>query len=341
MNKFPIDIVIPWVDGNDYAWRQERDLWHSRLSGNIETDANSEIRYQSWDNLNYWFRSVEVNLPWVNRIFLITWGHIPYFLKLDNPKLVVVRHDEYIPKEFLPTFNSNTIEMNLWRIESLSENFIIFNDDLFALRPIQESYYFQNDLVCDEAVESPIMPVDSGAISGWSCRMKANNIMFINRHFSKRRVQEKYYEKWFFEGYGDLLQRNKGLAYWNNFCGFHDPHMASALKKSTLKKLWDIEPDTLNKASSNRFRAESDVSWYLARYWQLCEGQFVPRKFEGKPFLLRGDNTREVVDAIVNRKYQMISLSEDCEQDIFEDIKKAINDALDVILPNMSSYEKH
>ena len=50
---------------------------------------------------------------------------------------VEVKTEEFIPKEYLPTFNSNVIEMNLHRIENLSEKFILFNDDLFILRKIK------------------------------------------------------------------------------------------------------------------------------------------------------------------------------------------------------------
>jgi len=233
----PIDIVLPWVDGNDPMWQAEKKKYQQEL--NTDCDANSEIRYQSWDNLHYWFRAVEKFLPWVNNIYLITCGHVPEFLNTEHPKLKLVKHSEYIPEEFLPTFNSNTIEMNVHRIEGLSENYILFNDDTIPLMHIDEEYYFKNNKVCDEAVESPIMPVDIGDISRWSCTMKANNILFINRHFRKREVQKKNFFKWYSIKYGQLLRRNIGLHYWYNFVGFHDPHMANPMKKSTLKKLWD------------------------------------------------------------------------------------------------------
>lgn len=332
-----IDIVIPWVDGSDPVWRAEKEKYMNAVT---DTEANSDIRFQSWDNLQYWFRAVEKFMPWVHKIFFITYGHLPGFLNTEHPKLRILRHTDYIPKEYLPTFNSNTIEMNYHRISDLSENFILFNDDFFPLQDIREDYYFQGNMVCDEAVESPIMPVDIGAISGWSCRMKANNILFINRHFSKREVQEKNHDKWYAGVYGELLRRNEGLHYWNNFCGFHDPHMASAMKKSTLRKLWEKEPDTLHRASLNRFRGETDVSQYLVRYWQLCEGNFVPRKTQGKPLLVTMQNYRQAADSIRRQEWQMVSLNEDCAANEFEVIRKEINGAFGEILPKKSSYEK-
>lgn len=332
-----IDIVLPWVDGNDPMWQREKNAEYLKIRPDIS--ANSEVRYQSFDNLKYWFRLIDKNMPWVNKIFLITWGHIPEWVDLNCKKLRIVRHDEYIPKEFLPTFNSNTIEMNVHRIKDLSENFILFNDDLFVLQPIAESYFFQNDHICDQAIESPIMPVDIGDLSGWSCRVKANNVLMINKYFNKREVQSKHREKWFSEIYGERLARNKALSYWNNFCGFHDPHMANSFKKMTYERLWKLEEEVLTRASMNKFRAENDYSQYLARYWQLCEGDFVPRLSEGKAYSLTCDNCSEISQAIVNQKHNMISLTEMEVGERFDIVKKVINEALAQLVPDKCIFE--
>lgn len=332
-----IDIIIPWVDNSDLEWQREKAQYTSDMS--INTNANSNIRYQSWDNLQYWFRAVERFMPWVHKIFLVTYGHLPKFLNKEHPKLRIVKHTDYIPDKYLPTFNSNTIEMNYHRIPDLAENFVLFNDDFFPLQPIEEKYYFKNNFPCDQAVESPIMPVDIGDISRWSCTMKANNVMFINRHFRKRKVQKENFWKWFHPCYGERLKRNIGLSYWYDFAGFHDPHMAVALKKTTLQKLWEIEPETLDRASQNRFRGDEDVSQYLIRYWQLCEGDFKPRKTLGKPYLVTEENYKQVAEDIRCQKYQMVSLNEGCSGETFEKVKAEINSALQSVLPEKSTYE--
>ena len=55
-------------------------------------------------------------MPWINQIVFVTYGHLPQFLKENHPKLKIIRHADYIPEEYLPTFNSNTIEMNFYKI---------------------------------------------------------------------------------------------------------------------------------------------------------------------------------------------------------------------------------
>ena len=70
--------------------------------------------------------------------------------------------------------------------------------------------------------------------------------------------------------------------------------MANALKKSTIEHLWSIEPELLDAGSMNKFRGSSDVTQYLARYWQICTGDFVPRRTQGKVFFPTIDTYKDV-----------------------------------------------
>lgn len=69
----------------------------------------------------------------------------PAWLDLGNPRLRVVRHGEFMPGEFLPTFNSNTIEHFLWRIPGLSEQFLYANDDAMFGKPVSRDFFFAGD----------------------------------------------------------------------------------------------------------------------------------------------------------------------------------------------------
>ncbi|WP_051199155.1 stealth family protein [Butyrivibrio hungatei] len=335
MMNSPIDIVIPWVDEKDPVWQKKKSEYDH--SCNFEA---SNMRFQSWDNLHLWFRSIEKCMPWFNRIFLITCGQVPDFLKTDNPRLRLINHRDYIPEEYLPTFNSNTIEMNVHRIEELSENFILFSDDVFPLELIDEEYYFKNDVVCDEAVENIITTTAFGAVSRATRYAQVNNMFIINKYFRKREVQEKYKDKWFCEDYGDRLERTRACEYWYDFPGFYDPHMANALKKSTLAKLWELESQVLDEGSKDRFRGAADVTQYLIRYWQICSGDFIPRRTQGKVFFPTFDTYRDVIKAINDRAYQMISFNENCTSEEFVIMKKEINTALEKLFPDKCSFEK-
>lgn len=334
-----IDIVVTWVDGNDPIWIREKENCKKKQPVYDEKSV-SNIRFESWDNLRYWFRAIEKFMPWFHNIFFITYGHIPNFLNIAHPQLKIVKHSEYIPVEYLPTFNSNTIEMNIHRISQISENFILFNDDFFPLQPIEESYYFQNDQICDEAVENIITTASFGPVSNMARYTQVNNMFIINKYFRKKEVQSKNWDKWFCEDYGELLERTESLRYWYDFPGFYDPHMASAMKKSVLSHLWEIEPAVLDRASRNHFRAYSDVTQYLIRYWQLCTGDFLPRKTLGKVCFADMQNYQEIARKIVNKSWQMVSLNENCTSEEFEIIKNEINKAFEIIFPQKCSFEK-
>ena len=81
----------------------------------------------------------------------MTCGHVPGWLNLEAPKLHFVKHADFIPVEYLPTFNCNPIEMNIHRIKGLSDHFIYFNDDTFLIDHVAEERFFRDGLPCDIA----------------------------------------------------------------------------------------------------------------------------------------------------------------------------------------------
>ena len=331
MGNQPIDIILPWVNGDDPLWRREKNKYDRE--GRI-----SDVRFQSWNNLQYVFRGIEENMPWVHKVFFVTWGHVPEWMDLSCEKLEVVKHSDYIPSKYLPTFNSNVIEMNYFRIRNLSENYILFNDDLFPLRFIPEEYYFKEDCPCEEAVETHfILKADKGMDlqMNYAC---VNNMVLINRHFDKRQVLRENQDKWFHPVYEKRMEQNVNLQYWNHFESFVYPHEAMPMKKSVLKRIWEQETEILDKASCNKFRSYSDITQRLVTMWQICSGNFVPHKYEGKLFLVDEGNCQEAADAIRKRSYPIVSLNE-CSTENFEKIKNIINSALEEILPEKSRYE--
>ena len=331
MGNQQIDLVLPWVDGSDPLWLAERNKY------DINHEV-SKVRYESWDNLQYIFRGIEQYMPWIHKVFFVTWGHIPEWLNISYEKLVLVRHGEYIPKKFLPTFNSNVIEMNYFRIEDLSENFILYNDDLFITQPISQEYYFQNDIPCCEAVETHfILKADKGMDlqMNYAC---VNNMVILNRNFDKRKVIRENAGKWFNPIYEERMQQNVNLSYWNHFESFVYPHEAMPMRKSILREIWEKEPEVLSRASGNKFRSCSDVTQRLITMWQICSGEFVPHKFRGKFYLIDKDNCKEAAEAIVSQKYPIISLNESSTED-FAVIKETINTALGKLFREKSRFE--
>ena len=327
-----IDFVILWVDGNDLEWRREKEKYEK----SNEMEIN---RYREWDNLQYWFRGVEKFAPWVNKIHFITWGHVPKWLNTKHPKLNIVKHQDYIPQEYLPTFNSNVIELNLHRIKDLEEKFVLFNDDMFLCKNVEEKDFFKNGKPCEMYAENINMPI--GYNNSFS-HTALNNIGIINKYFKKREVMKKNIGKYINFKYGIDNLRTLFLLPWPQYAQFKDPHLPVALLKSTLKLLWEKEKEAFNTTSKNRFRENTDINQYLIRYWQLLTGNFYPRSRKiGKYFEISNYN-ENMLNAIEKQKYKMICMNDvDSTRKIdFEKIKNTINKSFDKILSEKSKFEK-
>lgn len=326
-----IDFVILWVDGSDPEWIKEKEKYSS-VTGDKKIN-----RYRDWDNLKYWFRGVEAFAPWVNNIFFVTWGHIPEWLNTNNPKLKIVNHKDYIPEKYLPTFSANPIELNLHRIKELSENFVFFNDDMFLIKKVEEDDFFHDGMPCDNGILSPVFSLSSDGFA----KLIMNDMYIINKYFDKNKVIKENFFKWFNLKYGKHVIKNVYLNSWERFAGFYDAHTANSFKKSTFEKVWEKEPELLDKVSSNKFRnVNEDVNQFLVKYWQLCEGNFYPRKITFSKYFEYSDNNESIYENIRNQRCSVICLNDVVGNYDFEQEKKNTIDAFEEILPNKSSFEK-
>jgi len=324
----PIDFVICWVDGNDPKWRKEKNNYDPK-SGNDDR----EIRYRDWDNLQYWFRGVEKYTPWVNKIHFVTWGHIPYWLDTNHPKINIVKHEDYIPQEYLPTFSARPIEINLHRIEGLADQFVYFNDDMFITRPMSESDFFLDGKPRDIGVFDIGIKLDETHGSA-----VLNSIIIINKYFNKRRVIKSHPLKWFHPYYGFNMLKSVLLLPWGYITGFYTPHLPNSFLKSTFYEVWEQETEKLEMTSNNKFRDKEDVTQYIFKFWQLASGNFKPTKNLGKLYSI-GRDFKQAKENIKKQKYKMICLNDSEIKGDFEKKKKGIIDSFQRILPEKSSFE--
>lgn len=325
---YKIDLVLPWVDGNDVEWQRDK----AKHSGTEFSDG-SIARYRDWDNLQYVFRGIEKFLPWVNKVHFITYGHLPKWLNTKNPKLNIVNHKNFMDKNNLPVFSCNPFEVNLHRIPDLSEHFIYINDDIFFLRPLPREYFFKNGLPCDTAALSVIEPGEETIdIPIW------NAVAIVNKHFNKKDVICKNPGKWFNLKYGKHLVRTLCLLPWGFMPGFYRAHGPSSFVKKTWETLWEKEPEILRRTSSHRFRETTDVAQFLFKMWQLCEGNFYPR-YDRCMSVNLAVPLKEIKKLLTGGKYPIVCLNDRNEIPDFEGTKNGVKEYLDHILPEKSTFE--
>lgn len=329
-----IDFVLLWVDGNDPEWKKKKAEFIPPQSGN----GNDENRFADWGLLQYWFRGVEKYAPWVRRIFFVTCGQTPKWLNTDHPKLRCVDHSDYIPRKYLPTFNSNVIELWLHRIPELSEHFVLFNDDMYLTRPVKPEDFFLNGLPCESALlDMATAPGPEDCLA----HMLINNFSLINRHFNKKQVLRQNMRKFFSLKYGKDLIRNLLLGPFQYFSCFRDPHLPSSYLKSTFEEVWRQEGKLLEQCCANRFRSKSDFTHWLMKCWQICEGNFAVRSTSwGRHYELWEDNIDAICCSLEQQKYRAVCLN-DSRMDIDHVyIQNRLKESFEHILKDSSSFEK-
>lgn len=325
--------MVTWVNMNDPGWQEEFSKYSSAKSNT--KNGVCEARFRDYGFLKYWFRGVEKFAPWVRRIHFITCGQKPQWMDETNPKIHLVSHSDYIPEQFLPTYNSVVIERYIHKIPDLADHFVYFNDDFYVINKIGPDRFFKNALPRDIAIFQY-----NPSWSQWYVRIK-NNIRLINRHFDKREVLSRDHDKWFDKSYGSKAVWNYLLKPYGKFITLRTPHNAQPYLKSTFEEVWVAEEAELTRTSANKFRALDDYTPELFRTWQICRGNFEPyntysdtRMF---PLMVR---SKQAIEAIREQKYSLVCLNDNINIRNYDQVMEGLSKAFESILPEKSSFEK-
>jgi hypothetical protein len=220
---FEIDAVYLWVDGADPDW-QARKTKFSDEEGSHGTSAN---RFTSRNELYFSIATLRKNAPWINRIWLVTDNQTPDLGELHN-EVTIVDHREFIPAEYLPTFNSHVITAHLHRIKGLAEHFLYLNDDILFGRPLLPTSWF-------DSLGRSIIRYTRTTLPGFSVHQP--DVI----HRSRQKTVK--------------LGLDAGLRVSTRSIQ-HGPH---PLRKSVIQKMWVDFEAVLKSTSQNQFRTEEDV----------------------------------------------------------------------------------
>ncbi|TMW66200.1 hypothetical protein Poli38472_003965 [Pythium oligandrum] len=137
-----MSIVYTWVNGSQPCYREQR-IKHGGKNA-VGGSRDREI-----GELKYSIRSFKKFVPWhTGPIFIVTPGHIPEWVDLNNPRIKVINQDDLFPdyaKSFLPSFNTHVIEQFLYLIPGLSDIYMQINDDYIFTKPIEPHEFFTCD----------------------------------------------------------------------------------------------------------------------------------------------------------------------------------------------------
>ncbi|MCI8441305.1 MAG: capsular biosynthesis protein [Provencibacterium sp.] len=330
----PIDFVILWVDGEDKEWRHQRQRFQHTCAG----EDDSEERYRDWGLLRYWFRGAEQFAPWVRKIHFVTCGHLPPWLNKKHPRLHIVKHEDYIPEEFLPTFSSHVIENHMHRIPGLAEHFVYFNDDMFILRPLRPSDFFKEGKPCDLLAFQPIV---ANPLSPVMPYIFLNNMSILCKYFNKRENVRKHWKNYFCFTYPPLyFVYNLLELFFPLYTGLYTVHGPSPFCKETFRDVWAREEEVLTQISANRFRSKNDTSQYLFREWQKLSGNFHPQNIlKNLCYAEVQDDNARLIHAIETQKKKIICINDAPILKNPEAAQKELQMAFEKILPQPSAFE--
>lgn len=247
----PVDAVVTWVDGSDPAHRAKMKPFLDSLGPGGHPGALPS-RFGSVGEIHYCVLSILRFAPFVRNVFIVTDNQDPGVIDLVTkhfPEKVgaikIVDHREIFHgyEQYLPTFNSSSIEPMLWRIPGLSKNYLFFNDDTFLVRPTFPSDF----LVGDRPVlrgKWNLPPLPRIALDHiWS---HTKRVVF-RKKWSKPRLSFQVVQ-W-------LSAHMLGFR-WRFFLASHTIHV---LSREKLQQFFEANPLKLEKNITPRFR----------EYWQF------------------------------------------------------------------------
>ena len=146
-----VDIVIPYVDNTDPEWQERLSQTVNKMSSHekhlYKLDDKKQMKYRFTQNtlLKYDFRAIQRYAPWIRKIHFLVQSpsQVPKWMNQDEVNVVL--HQDFIPREFLPTFNANTIQTFLCRVPDLSQRFLYSNDDMmFSSKASIKDFFIQS-----------------------------------------------------------------------------------------------------------------------------------------------------------------------------------------------------
>ncbi len=273
----PIDVIFSWVE-SDEAHRKKVAQYRETTLEDVGKAADS-TRFASMGEIFYSVGSVLRFAPFVRTIFIVTDQQDPHLEEFvakyfpdSTTKIKIIDHREIFRgyEQYLPVFNSRTIETMLWRIPDLSEKAVYFNDDFLLLRPIKREEWFMGDKIVISNAKWKNSSIDH--FLDWLTPSRST------KRFSMRGTMYA----------SSILAGEKG----RYFRASHTPH---PFLRSVFETFYAQHPETIDSNIKYRFRHWAQYSAIVLSYvLSIRNGKAVLRDSRRKAFYImavgRGDN---------------------------------------------------
>lgn len=322
--SFPVDLVYLWVDGKDLIWQEKKQYWQEKFLQKINSQAVDAGRFVDNEELKYSLRSVEKFASWINKIYIITDGQIPEWLDVNNPKINVIFHKDFIDNKYLPLFNSEAIETFLADIPGLSENFLYANDDMYFGRYVNKFFFFNSD---------------------------AQPIIRLKAQVAKKHIATSMYTR------SILKQQQIIKTKYNKNYHFAPHHNIDAYTKSAFSDCINSFFDLFTATRMHKFRGEGDIQRVAISYYMLAFNLAKLKKYSRidryfsplKRYIMRFKKIYQADSIVINmsnknpyhkfKKYNPTLFCTNDGEGVSDFDRKRIKIFLDEAFPEKSSFE--
>lgn len=314
MKDLPVDIVVPWVNPSDAVW-QSMNKKYSNNPGD-----NSRQRTRDIGIFKYFFRGIDTNCSWIKRVHLLLAcpSQVPAWLNTHHPKLHIVYHNEYIPAEFVPTFNTFVIEAFFHKIPELSENFITCNDDMiFTNRTTRSDYFVGN------------VSIDNPRTTKYLTCNPVHDLLYHGGAYNM------------FQQVLDTSTDIEQLITGHKSC-YYNYHIPFGLNKSFISFLWHKYGSLFkSKLVNSRFRQPYNFVSWMYRYIKLDMGLYIQSNTIDTDYTYLELGDRLVVDELVRalRTKKVTCLNDMLTLRNERTIGSIVSDLLNRKFPNKCSFE--
>lgn len=292
-----MDAVITYVNGNDPAWKLDYEKF---------TDVPVMAkRYRDWDTLRYLLRGIETRMPFIRNVHLVVSHESQVPQWADTGNLRIVLHRDIIPAEYLPTFNSTTIEMFLHRIDGLDEEYLYFNDDMFPVGECRPEDFFR----------------DGKGVIGFAHHCLASG-MYKRQCRNSDRLARK------------ALGMDKALWF------VRPQHICSPMLRSECEEVFSImEPQILSTLS--RLRTTDNLNQYLFLDYMYYKGKAVAEKIPNRHFSVAVAGADRIGRFIRKPDRAMCCINDvHLSEEKFEAMREVIIAAFEEVFPVRSRFER-
>lgn len=292
-----MDIVITYVNGLDPLWQKDYEQYT-----NIPI---LEKRFRDWNTLRYLFRGIETNMPFIRKVFLVVSKDSQVPTWMNRNKVEIVLHKDIIPAEYLPTFNSNTIEMHLHRIKELDEQFLYFNDDMFPIAPCEPTDFFRDGQI----------------------------VIKFSKHFLALDMFKSICKN------SNNLAR-KALGLKPSYIFLRPQHICSPMLKSQCKEVYQkVQSEII--ASLTRTRTAENYTQYLFLDYIYLKGMAINEKISKKHFSTAIASAETIKNFILHPKRKLMCVNDvRLSEKRYQKLHTTILDAFEKRFPKKCIFEQ-